>query len=334
MSGYRDQVAEALQALVIRSRHRFTWLGELSPALPRGLGSALPESAARALLVSRIRSRLYESFYCLGGVGAVEQGKRAARWPDPELVAALSAANTGRGGWEQGWRIDGRRDGALLVSRDGLRVMALPSQCRATEDGIAVALPAELPVWSPGFFTVIGDANLDPAPEELIARLYFNVRCAGAPSIVGAVTSALNRAHVPFRMKVADHPERFGRCDAAVLYLPSAALPHRRRLLRRVVEACSPHLQPRTPVFTKPLAPGVGYGEERGAAGESFGMRRCRLLAEAIVSAHERRQRDLDAQLAAVTRRFEDGGIDLDAPYLDCGPVDDERWLTRPRRGT
>jgi hypothetical protein len=317
VSAYRDQVAEALRALAIRSRHRFTWLGEPSAALPRGLASALPESAARALLVSRIRSRLYESFYCLGGVGA--PGADTARWPDPGLVAALSAANAGRGTWEHGWRLDGRDDGTLRVSRDGLRVMARPSQVRTTAAGIAVALPPELPAWSPGFFTVLGDANLDPAPEEPIARLYFNVRCAGAPVLVAEVTSALNRARVPFRMKVADHPERFGRCDAAVLYAPSADLRRRRRLVDRVVESCSPHLQPRTPVFTRPLAPGVGFAEERGDAAESFGMHRCRLLAEAIVIAHERRQRGLGARLAAVARHFDDAGIDIDAPYLARG---------------
>ena len=303
MSGCRDQVAEALQAIAVRSRHRFTWLGELSPPLPRGLGRALPERAARALLVSRIGARLYESFYCLGGVGP--RSADAARHPDPGLVAALSAANAGRGTWEQGWRVDGRAG-----------VMARPSQCRTTAAGTAVALPAELPAWSPGFFTVLGDANLDPAPDDLVARVYFNVGPAGAPALVAEVTSALNRARVPFRLKVADHPERFGRCDAAVLYLPSAQLRRRRRLVGRAVDACAPHLQPRTPVFTKPLAPGVGFGEERGDAGQSFGMHRCRLLAGAIVDAHEHRQRDLDARLATVARHFHQAGIDLDAPWL------------------
>ena len=330
MSIYRDQVGEALQAVTIRSRHRFTWLGDPSPPLPRGLASALPESAARALLVSRIRSRLYESFYCLGGVGRMEGGPDTGHWPDPELVAALSAANCGRGSWEEGWRLEGRSDGALLVSRDGLSVMARPSECRTARDGIAVARPPELPAWSPGFFTVLGDVSLDPGPDELIARLYFNVAGAGAPQLVSEVTSALNRARMPFRLKVLDRPERFGRCDAAVLYLPAADLRRQRRLVGRVVDACAAHLQPRTPVFTRPIAPGVGYGDERGDAGESFGMRRCRLLAEAIVDAHEQRQRDLDDRVAAVARRFEADRIDLDAPYLERGSVDDDGWLTAP----
>jgi hypothetical protein len=318
VSAYRHQVVEALEALTILSRHRFAWLGEPSPPLPRGIASALPESAARAYLTRRIRMRLYESFYCLGGVGTVGDGSPDVdRWADPGLVAALSAANTGHGSWEQGWRLEERRGDDLLISRDGLRVMARASQCRMAHDGsrLAVALPRELPAWSPGFFTVVGDVNLDPPAHELIARLYFNVDSAGAPTVVSEVTSVLNDARVPFRLKVLDHPGRFGRCDAAVLYLPASDV--RRLPVADVAEACAAHLEPKTPVFTEPLAPGIGYGEERGDAAESFGARRCRLLAEAIVTAHEQRNRSLRARLARVERHFGAAGIDLDRPYLE-----------------
>jgi class II lanthipeptide synthase len=294
--------------------------------LARGLASALPEDAARAFLGRRLRSRLYESFYCLGGVGTIEEtGAQDGRWPDPELVAALSAANAGRGTWEEGWRLEARRDGGLLVSRDGLRVLARPSECRNSGTGaeLAVALPPELPARSPGYFTILGDVNLDPAADELIARLYFHVTCAGAPDLVSGLTAGLNRARVPFRLKVLDHPDRFGRCDAAVLYLPAVELRRRRRLVGRVVEACAHHVEPRTPVFTRTLAPGVGLGEERGDAEESFGMRRCRILADGLVSAHEQRRRGLDARLATVARHFDAAGIDLDAPYLEPGSADD-----------
>jgi HopA1 effector protein family len=128
---------------------------------------------------------------------------------------------------------------------------------------------------------------------------------------------------VPFRLKVIDHPGRYARCDAAVLYLHASDFGRTRRLLRGAVEACVGELQSRTPVFTKPLAPGVGLGEERGGAGaESFGTRRCLLLAQGTVAAHEGRIRHLRGRLSTVERCFADAGIDLDAPYLERGSED------------
>jgi hypothetical protein len=216
----------------------------------------------------------------------------------------------------------------LLVVRDGVQAWARRSECRGwggalrTGAEVSIALPPELPALSPGFLTIVGDVDLGAGPNDLIARLYFNVSCVGAPSLVAEVTSALDRARVPFRLKVIDHPERFARCDAAVLYLHASDLRRRRPLLRRVVDACAAKLQPRTPVFTKPLARGVGLGEERGGGGESFGTRRCLLLAEGLVEAHEQRIRDLPGRLYLVEGRFADAGIHLDAPYLERGSED------------
>jgi hypothetical protein len=325
---HRAHVAEALRAVVIRSQHRFAWLGEASPPLPRGIASALPDRAARALLLSRLGARLYESFYCLGGVAIIgEGGAQAGGWPDPVLRGALSAANAGRGSCERGWRLESAGGPVLVISRNGIRVRAKRSACqlrgkpqRGTE--VSVALPREMPALSPGFFTAIGNVNLDLAADDLAARLYFNVSSEGAPGLVAEVTSALNQARVPFRLKVADHPERFGRCDSAVLYLHAADICRQRRLLAGVVDACGADLQARTPVFTKPLAPGVGLGEERGDETESFGMRRCRILAEGLLDAHEQRIRDLSGRLLVVENHFAEMGIDLDAPYLERGSVD------------
>jgi type III HopA1-like effector protein len=329
MNLHRVQVVDALEAIEIRSKHRFAWLGETSPALRPALASVLPGDSARALLVRGLGVRLYESFYCVGGVVPVEDGGgRGSEPPDPGLVAALSAANAGRGSWQHGWRVAAVDAGELVIVRDGVRVRARRSNCRTRRGtlrigaAVSIALPPALPGLSPGFFTVVGDADLAAEPDDLIARLYLNVSCDGAPMLVAEVTSALNRAHVPFRLKVVDHPERFARCDAAVLYLHAADLRRQRRLLRRVVDACTASLQSPTTVFTKPLAPGVGLGEERRSDGESFGMKRCLVLAEGVVAAHEQRIRDLRGRLLLVERHFADAGIDLDAPYLERGSED------------
>ena len=329
MSLYRAQVAEALRAIVIRSPNRFAWLGESSLALPPRLASVLPHATTRALVVRGLRARLYESFYCTGGVVEIgRDGGKGTELPDAAFVAALSKANAGRGSWQRGWRVDAVDSEWLVVVRDGVRAWARPSECRARRGTlrigaeVSIALPPELPALSPGFLTVVGDVDLGAEPNDLIARLYFNASCGGAPRLVAEITSALDRARVPFRLKVIDHPERFARCDAMVLYLHASDVRGRRRLLRRVVERCAAELHSRTPVFTKPLASGVGLGEERGGAAESFGSRRCLVLAEAVVEAHEQRIRDRPRRLDLVERRFADAGIDLDAPYLEPGSED------------
>ena len=71
-------------------------------------------------------------------------------------------------------------------------------------------------------------------------------------------------------------------------------------------------LGPQIPAFTLELAPGVGLAENAAAA-ESFGMRRCALLADAVVRAHEHAIAALDA----VAARFAEDGVLLDAPYLE-----------------
>ena len=145
--------------------------------------------------------------------------------------------------------------------------------------------------------------------------MYWNVTRGGAPALVGALTSRLNRERVPFRLKVADHPFRLERCDAAVLYVDGDVFGAIRAGLGELARALTPHLRPEIPAFTLALAPGVGLAED--ADGESFGIRRCALLADAIVRAHEQGIVGVEARVEAVAARFAEDGVAIDAPYLE-----------------
>jgi hypothetical protein len=196
------------------------------------------------------------------------------------------------------------------------------TECRASGDvcpgsEVSVRLQKGLPALSPGFYTALGDAEVtDAASSAGVLRVYWNVGLAGAPALVRALTSRLNAESIPFRLKVADHPVRLDRCDAAVLYLPSEAFARVREPLRHVAGALADKLRPTVPAFTLELAPGVGLAEGNGA-GESFGLRRCALLADAIVRAHERGIARPDGRLATVATRFAEDGVSIDAPYRD-----------------
>ena len=99
-----------------------------------------------------------------------------------------------------------------------------------------------------------------------------------------------------------------------MLYLPGDAFDQ--AALRKVAVGLSAHLRPRIPAFTLELVPGVGLAEENGNA-ESFGVRRCAVLADAIVGAEERGLTHPAARLDAAAARFADDGVDIDAPYLE-----------------
>jgi hypothetical protein len=324
MSVFREQVAEALRAVRATSPTSFTWFGQPAAPLRRAVRSSLSPDAARELLVRRLAGELYESFFTQGAPVPHNVDKVGARHADPAFAAALSDANAGTGGWSDGWRVvDAESHDAVVVQRDGLLLRGAPSELRhgagdppAPGAAVLVRRPKELRDASPGFYVALGDAPHRRHPQALEVRVYFHPTPAGAAPLIAAATRLLNEERVAFSVKVADHPRRFARCDAAVLYLEQGAFAPARAPLRAVVAACAPHLRPETPAFTKRLAPGVGIGEHEPALGPSFGTGRCRLLAQGIADAAEARLTLPEDRVEAVARCFTRSGLDLDAAHL------------------
>jgi lantibiotic modifying enzyme len=75
------------------------------------------------------------------------------------------------------------------------------------------------------------------------------------------------------------------------------------------------------PAFTKRIARGVAIAEDP-APGASFGAERCLLVAEGLVEAYERGERDVTGRLRCVAEMFTEAAISLDAPYLNPGSGD------------
>jgi hypothetical protein len=305
--------------MTIRGPTRYAWLGRASRPLPASLSASLDESERRSYLVSCLREELYWSFYCHGAPVPARWGEPEPVSADPWLAEALTRANTGRGSWEPGWTVERLVGEEAVVSTARLRarvaVHALAGDI-APGGAVSVRLPNELPALSPGFCTVLSDVPADRASRASVVRVYWNVRRAGAPALVNVLTTRLNGDGVPFRLKVADHPLRLERCDAAVLYLRGDTFHALDETLREVAAQLKARLRPRVPAFTLELAPGVGLAEDDGG-GESFGVRRCALLADGIVRAHERGIAHADARLEVVAARFAQDGVRIDAPYLE-----------------
>lgn len=95
-------------------------------------------------------------------------------------------------------------------------------------------------------------------------------------------------------------------------------LPH----VRRILVDLGARLKKATPVFTKALAPGLGLAEEPAVSEDSFGMDRCRLLAEAIVRIHVRSVTSTTDQLRVIEQVFAENGISTAMPYLNPSSPD------------
>lgn len=320
---HRELVAEALRALAVDTLHSYAWVGQRFVLPP-------VDGPADEALVRELRERLYDDFYRTGGVVPVGTPPEPVIGPWPsETVAELSAANAGTGSRQAGWTIRSVDGHSVVVERAGLQVQATRAEVIA-ENGlrpgasVVVVVPKESFGLLGGFYAAFGDAGSGVAGDEGggIDRFYWNVRPAGRVHLMRLLTSSLNRSRMPFRFKVLSDPRAY-RCDAGVLYTPAELRSSVAESLNALLPDVMSHVRAATPAFTKRLAPGLAFAEDP-PGGESFGERRCALLAQALVDAHIAGAVALEDRLAAVEARFAREGISLDAPHRNPGSVRDD----------
>jgi len=296
----------------------------------RAAGPMQPSSAAASSPVVQLQHLFYESCYCRRFAGAP-----AERWvmpaPDPGFVEALAAANAGSERWDGGWRLaQTLPSGQVVAGKGDLTRMVWPGEFHShgppgmppgPGTDLSLFVPKESRTLQPGFYLVYGETLGDQMEEFGLVRLYWNVTAPGAAQLIAGVTEALNRFAIPFRFKCLCVPALFNRADAAVLYVAKRHYRIAAQLLADVYRLLRPALKDATPLFTKPLADGLGLAEDPKTS-ESFGMNRCRLLAEAVCNAHARGLDSAEARLSEVAATFAAAGVALERPYLNAGSAD------------
>jgi hypothetical protein len=325
------QIRGALDAVNIRSATSFSWFGDPSPNLSAMARRAMTGSMIRDYLCYQLQKRLYSDFYVKGSaVPGAEQRNTTRRTPTTPFIEKLSAANTGTGAREGGWSVVNVEDDVITLARDGLRVWVKREDTYADADDIpssaqlrAVRFPKELLKLSPGFYLALGNEGLAFEPGRVLVRFYWNLRAEDAPTLIEGATQLLNNDQIPFRLKVVSDPAHYDRCDAGVLYVQRTEYEQVLPAVRRILIELGAKLKKATPVFTKVLAPGLGLAEQPARSEDSFGMDRCRLLAEAVVRIHERAASGAPDRLAVVEEVFAEDGISLAAPYLNPGSPDE-----------
>jgi len=146
------------------------------------------------------------------------------------------------------------------------------------------------------------------------------------------LTTGLNEAGVLFRFKTLHDPDAYQRCDAAVLYIEESAFDVVAPIVAAAHAGIAQQMKPNVPALTLRLAPGLGLAEDRFSA-ESFGQRRCRILAEGIIRAHEQSKTKPSERLQSVVSCFEENGISLERPYLNQGSTSTEYRLRTKDEG-
>jgi hypothetical protein len=274
----------------------------------------------RAALTQGITRRLYADFYTAGE--PVPTRPPVPGSTDDRFARALYAATDGTGAIENGWVFRGTDRGRLIVERLGLRLWAEPADVSvdgggvpAVGDLVSVRMPNEAPRLFPGYYMAFSDVGLDPVMTPVLDRFYLNVEPDGAADCVAVVTTRLNRARLPFRLKVLDDPAHFDRCDTAVLTVQRR---QREEILQHVgalARALAPGLREGTPALALTLAPGVGFAEDVGN-GESFGGHRCGLIASGLVEAHERGSEGAADRMDFIRQHMARAETTPEAPYL------------------
>jgi hypothetical protein len=326
---YTRQVETVARAVAFQSLTSFSWFGRRSDVLRSDVRLALGQKAARSYLVSRLQDHLYFNFYCRGVASPlkteVNQGTNGLR---ASFLEELSKANAGSGSQNGKWEVRALEGPQIVVSDGQLVLWVLREDCLVSRNSrvepgsyIRLRLPKEYPNLSPGFYLATSNTDFKSDDWQQALRIYWNVLPSGALPLMSLLTTNLNQMNVPFRLKVQKDFSQLPRCDSAVLYIRKRDYHRVGETLEKAYLEVKEHLRQGTPGFTKPLTGEVGLAEEPLPA-TSFGLNRCLLLAEGLVSAYEQGEKSLDGRMAVIKSRFAENGISLDRPFLNPGSDD------------
>ncbi|MFZ6798605.1 T3SS effector HopA1 family protein [Undibacterium sp. Di24W] len=248
-----------------------------------------------------------------------------------DLTVALNKANATKENWDRGWKIyQIATNGKIFVqkadrSRSAVAGAFLSETMKShgAQTGDLVSLrvyPANSELQA-AFFHSFGSHLADQFDDYSAVRLYFNIDAEAATSLLAELSSMLNKYYVPFHFKTLVDPRQYGRADAAVLYIARRYYHFVVSLLATLPVLLGARLHDPVPMFCQRIMSGIGVAEDPGT-GESFGMHRCRIVAEGLVSAWEEGTQAVDDRMRAIEKRFETYNLNLEKPYLNPFSLD------------
>jgi hypothetical protein len=231
----------------------------------------------------------------------------------PDLAEMLRAAHAGFRHWERGWRIEdvGARGQAVVRRGSELRLLercdysstARPGLLPRRGDQVAVTGRRDRVDPAERWWRTSGRSWSWVAAPAGLVRVYFNVELAGLPALIERLTGLLAEEDEPWLVKCATDPAVHARADATVAYLTRDAIERRAAQIVDVALGAGDHARTTGPPLTMPVVAGLAVAVDPGCD-ESFGMHRCRLIAEAT-----------GADVEAVLERFARDGVDAARPW-------------------
>jgi HopA1 effector protein family len=330
MSDPLEAVRQLFRAIEIRSPMEYELAGRLHKVAPFGAGQSpvwTAYSTNEPPLVLDLTTHVYEEAYCR------PLGTRTDPAPDAvSIVDALSLANLGRDRWEAGWTLAQMMPNGCVLARKGeaTHVFSPGEFAPAHQHGHAhphvgaplnVLFVRESRTQQPGFYIVNGDTPAPEGSDSRMTRIYWHIGENGAVPLVRAVSTLLNRYHIPFRFKTLAFTKIYTRADAAVLFFATRYFGVIGRLLPAIRNEVQPHLRPAVPLLTKRLYDGIALAEDPGT-GESFGMSRSRLVAQAVWDAYARGAQSEEARMQELAIQFQRYGLSLERPHLRAASAD------------
>jgi hypothetical protein len=327
---FEEEIGQIAAAIQIVSPTAFLFGGQ-QVQVEQTSAPASTSLAQNAPIVVRLQQYLYQHCYCVAFASRSSQPSPALALA-PDFLVQLSEANRSRSRWDSGWSVTrlevtgqvwAEKAGVIRIFQPGefVNYSGAGTPVRPGSE-ISVYIYTESTTLQPGFYFAFGETVSSSDGLDLF-RLYWDISEAGVFQLLRSISRDLNRFQIPFQFKSPVWPQGYMRRDAAVLYIKKKFYPLVRELATAWVEECLPHLRRDVPLFTLALAPGLGVGEDP-ENGESFGMNRCRYVAEALWNAHNQAL-PVGSHLQAIREHFQRHGLDFERPYLNPGSVDQYR---------
>ncbi|MBG1267504.1 T3SS effector HopA1 family protein [Nostoc sp. WHI] len=248
---------------------------------------------------------------------------------DWEFCDKLHKNNYGKGSWNPNFRVLRQEaDGSLAVEKKGITIhiqrdhhLRLEEQSAAIGDMVSIPRPSSH--IRNQFYIAYGDLVYTWSYPSVY--IYFNFSPKGAVALMGHLTKQLNAIKIPFDFNALYNPSSYGRYNSGILRINKDSYEVVRQVLQTVYAENESHFQTHVPIFTKVLAPGLALAERPEKEFrflEDFGMNRCKIVANALLDAHNNSDESPEARMKYIRQHFKDLEIDLESPYLNPNSED------------
>ncbi len=322
------ELMQIFRVISIQSPTSFTIAGKNFSLSGQAVQLQKESPPSQIQLTTLLQQQLYHYCYCQKFKSILVDIEANLTPEDNFFVQSLSKANQGIERWEAGWQINKiEPSGQIFAHKSGLTRMLWPGEYISDvgpgmipKEGMSIRIfcAKESFTLQPGFYFVFSETLADQQDDYSVVRFYWNIGDAGVSRLISLITVDLNRFQVPFKFKCLNNRAQYNRLDPAVLYISKRYYRITVELLLNLYSQIEDYLEKDTPLFTKQLAFGLGFAEDPGQ-GESFGMNRCRMIAEGIWNAYSQGSQTEHSRIEALSKLFLHYGISLEHPYLNAG---------------